>query len=249
MKWSLFIGRFQPLHDGHIKLIRRVLDDEGKPVLIALRDTPINESNPFTLDERRQMFQKEFGDRVKVIAIPNISAVCYGRKVGYDVRRIRLNSQTEEISGTKTRDSQKGVVWLTGNMGAGKTSLAYLLKERLDGVVLDGDEMRQSISTDAGFSKQDRHSHNLRVARLAKTLNAQGQNVIVSVIAPFRATRKEIEGICNPYWIYITGGAVGKDKPYQKPLNPDVTIRPSRESLLRSMDKIIKEIGKVNKIK
>ena len=57
---SLFIGRYQPLHGGHIKLIRKVLDEEGKPVIVALRDTPIDESNPFTIKERTEIWLEEF---------------------------------------------------------------------------------------------------------------------------------------------------------------------------------------------
>jgi len=48
------------LHDGHIALIRTVLD-EGKPVLVALRNTPVDEGNPHTVAERTQMFWEEFG--------------------------------------------------------------------------------------------------------------------------------------------------------------------------------------------
>ena len=132
---SLFIGRYQPLHGGHIKLIRKVLDEEGKPVIVALRDTPIDESNPFTIKERTEMFQKEFGSKVKVITIPDIAEVCYGRKVGYLVRRVRLEKQIEEISGTMIRNSQKRVIWFTGNTGAGKTSLAEFLRERLNAIM------------------------------------------------------------------------------------------------------------------
>ena len=47
MKYSLFIGRYQPLHEGHKKLIQKVLD-EGKNVLVALRDTPISLTDPYT---------------------------------------------------------------------------------------------------------------------------------------------------------------------------------------------------------
>ncbi len=244
---SLFVGRWQPIHKGHKTLIEKVLD-EGKPVLIAIRETEVSEQNPYTVKEREIMIKKEFaeyGDRVKTVSIPDIAEICYGRKVGYKVRRIRLDDQTEEVSATNIRNSQKRVVWLTGNMGSGKTSLAYLLKERLNGVVLDGDEMRSSISLGAGFSKEDREEHNLRVARLANTLHNQGHNVIVSVIAPFRETRAKIEKICDPYWIYIRGGAVGKDKPYEPPIKPDVTIDPSEESLMESMDKIVKEVGEL----
>lgn len=239
---SLFIGRYQPLHKGHIKIIRKVLG-EGKSVIVALRNTPIDESNPYTLEERKEMFMKEFGSQIKVFVVPDIAEVCYGRKVGYKIRSIRLDKQTEGISATKIRNSLKRVIWLTGNTGSGKTSLAYLLKERFNGVVLDGDEMRESISLGAGFSKKDRHEHNLRVARLAKILNYQGLNVVVSVIAPFAETRKKIDKICKPYWIYIKGGKVGKKYPYEMPENPDLTIEPTKESLLESMEKIVKEVG------
>ncbi len=245
---SLFVGRWQPIHKGHKVLIEKVLK-EGKPVLIAIRETELSEENPYTVEERKQMIEDEFaeyGERVKIVVIPDIAEICYGRKVGYKVRRIRLDDQTEEVSATNIRSSQKRVVWLTGNMGSGKTSLAYLLKDRLNGVVLDGDEMRSSISLGAGFSKEDREEHNLRVARLANILHNQGHNVVVSVIAPFRDARTKIDEICNPYWIYIRGGAVGKDKPYEPPLDPDVTIDPTEESLLESLDKIIKEVGKPN---
>jgi len=239
---SLFIGRWQPLHKGHKKLIQKVLD-EGKPVVVAIRNTEISEKNPYTAEERKQMFRKEYGNKVKVIVIPDIAEVCYGRNVGWNIRRIRLDNQTEEISGTKTRNSQKRVVWFTGNTGVGKTALAYLLKEQLNGIVLDGDEMRQSISLGAGFSKKDREEHNLRVARLAKILHQQKHNVIVSVIAPFKSTRAKIDKICNPYWIYVESQEKRKDRPYEIPDKPDLTIKPTKESLLESIEKIVKEVG------
>ncbi len=81
-------------------------------------------------------------------------------------------------------------MWLTGQSGAGKSTLANLLKEKLNAVVLDGHEMRESISLGAGFTKEDREAHNLRVARLALVLAKQSP-VIVSVIAPFEETRKK----------------------------------------------------------
>lgn len=241
---SLFIGRFQPFHGGHQKLINKVLE-EGKPVVVAVRDTVISEIDPYTYKQRKDMIENVYGNRVKVIKIPDIEEICYGRKVGWKMRQIRLDKQTEEISGTKTRSSQKRVIWLTGNMGSGKTSLAYLLKERLNGIVLDGDEMRASISLGAGFSKKQREEHNLRVARLASVLHAQGHNVIVAVIAPFKSAREKIDAICRPYWIHIKGGAIGLDKPYEVPTKPDIVIDPSIESLLESIEKIVKGVGKI----
>lgn len=245
---SLFIGRYQPFHDGHKKLIDSVLN-EGRRVVIAVKETVFSEKNPYRLDERIGRIKRIYGDNpnVEIITIPDIAEVCYGRDVGWGIRRVRLDKQTEEISATKVRGAKKGVVWLTGNTGSGKTSLAYLLKERLNAVVLDGDEMRTSISTDLGYSKEHREENYLRVARLAKVLTNQGHNVVVSVIASFEDSRKKIDDIVNPFWIYIKGGEVAPDKPYEPPKNPDLVIDPSVESLLASMEKIVKEVTGISK--
>ena len=103
MAYSLFIGRWQPLHDGHKKLIQSILD-EGKDVCIAIRDTEVSTENPFSIEEREAMILEAF-PQVKVIVIPDITEVCFGRKVGYGIREIKLDEQTEEISGTKIRKS------------------------------------------------------------------------------------------------------------------------------------------------
>ena len=90
------------MHDGHISLIRKVLD-EGKEVCVALRQTPINKSNPYSVRERQLMFQKVFGDTIRTIVIPDIEDVCYGREVGWGIREIRLDSEVEAISATAIR--------------------------------------------------------------------------------------------------------------------------------------------------
>src|SRR3990167_6824589 len=74
MRYSLFIGRFAPLHDGHAAIIEKVLA-EGKNVLVAIRDTPISPIDPYTYRERKEMFKKrfgKFGNRIKVIKILDI---------------------------------------------------------------------------------------------------------------------------------------------------------------------------------
>lgn len=246
-KYSLFIGRWQPPHKGHCRLIQKVLN-EGNDVLVACRVTEVNEDNPYTFKERKHLLREMLPDknRVKIIPIPDIKEVCYGRKVGWGIRRIRLEKYLEEISASQIRGAKKHIIWLTGNVGAGKTSLAYLLKERLNNVViLDGDEMRASISLGAGFSQKDRHEHNLRVARLAKVLYTQGFNVIVSVIAPFRATRKEVTKLIDPFWIYIKSDVEDKDKPYEPPKKPDLIIDPKKEDMRVSLERIVKKLRKV----
>ena len=113
-EYSLFIGRWQPLHEGHKKLIQKVLD-EGKNVCIVMRDTGVNEKNPHTLQERSKMFFEAWPEetrsgRMMIFGMPDIVEVCHGRDVGWKVREIKLDEQTEKISATKIREKKYGHV-------------------------------------------------------------------------------------------------------------------------------------------
>lgn len=99
-KYSLMVGRFQPLHEGHIKMIKTVLKC-GQPVLVGVRDTEMDENNPYTYEERKDMLEKEFNDEIRIMSFPDIDAIYVGRDVGYKV--IKLDKETESISGTKIR--------------------------------------------------------------------------------------------------------------------------------------------------
>lgn len=125
------------------------------------------------------------------------------------------------------------ILWLTGNTGAGKTTLATGLESYVNEelsldeaharrvIVLDGDDMRASISTDATLTPDDRRKHNLRVARLAKHFQTRGFLVVVAVIAPFVSVRAEIDKICAPLWIHVKrSGLSAPDKPYEAPVSP-----------------------------
>lgn len=127
------------------------------------------------------------------------------------------------------------IVWLTGNTGAGKTTLARGLQAQYNVrsgsplyrriVVLDGDDMRASISVQESLSADDRRRHNLRVARLAGVLREQGFLVVVAVIAPFAAVRREVDALCSPVWMYVKrSGLDAPDKPYEPPFRPHCTI-------------------------
>jgi len=130
-------------------------------------------------------------------------------------------------------DNHLPILWLTGNTGAGKSTLAFAAQrhfnEKSDSnlriIVLDGDEMRATISESEDLSPEGRRSHNLRVARLAKLLADQGLLVLVSVIAPFQSVREEIQEICDPQWIYVKrSGLDAQDKPYEPPQNAALVI-------------------------
>ena len=102
---SLFIGRYQPFHEGHKRLMEVELQESHK-VVIALRDTKINDKNPYTIEERKKFIKekmKEWTGKYEIIVIPDITRVCYGRGVGWDIREIRLDEETEKISATNIR--------------------------------------------------------------------------------------------------------------------------------------------------
>ena len=107
MKYSMFIGRWQPWHDGHKWLIDERLN-EGKNVLICVREVSKDDSNPYDPQEVKANVEKKLKDlveakRVKVIIIPDIESVNYGRGVGYDIIEHVPPSQIGEISATKIR--------------------------------------------------------------------------------------------------------------------------------------------------
>ena len=105
MKYSMFIGRWQTWHDGHQWLIDQRLK-EGKNVCIAVREVLSNENNPrpsweVVGDLRRRFLHDK---RVKIILIPDIESINYGRDVGYEVIEHAPPQEIKEISGTEIRN-------------------------------------------------------------------------------------------------------------------------------------------------
>ena len=110
-QYSMFIGRWQPWHSGHRWLIDQRLN-EGKNVLICIRDIKPNEKNPFTSQEvenniKRELWQLIGEERVKVMVIPDIESVNFGRGVGYDIIEHIPPQEVSEISATKIREQMK----------------------------------------------------------------------------------------------------------------------------------------------
>lgn len=85
-------------------------------------------------------------------------------------------------------------IWFTGLSGAGKSTLANLLEKRLFAAglhtyVLDGDNIRQGLNKDLGFSEADRVENIRRATEVARLFVDAGLVVIVSFISPFRTER------------------------------------------------------------
>jgi len=167
--------------------------------------------------------------------------------------------------------SQRGCVLLfTGLSGSGKSTLAYaldkiLLEKNQHSYVLDGDNTRQTLSADLGFSKKDRQEHLRRLSVLAYHFVDAGIITIISVIAPFKEDRDNIKQIIetqNYFEIYCACrlkiceqrdpkglykqarenkilNFTGISSPYEKPKNPDLIIDTEIEETSESIEKII----------
>lgn len=106
-KYSLFIGRWQPWHPGHRWLIDQRLK-EGKNVCVAIRDVEVNENQPWEATDIKLNVEIELQDlinqdKVKVIIIPDIESINYGRGVGYEIIEHIPPDNIKEISATKLR--------------------------------------------------------------------------------------------------------------------------------------------------
>jgi cytidyltransferase-like protein len=107
-QYSMLVGRFQPFHDGHKWLMNQCLD-EGKNVLICIRDIEPDDKNPYNSQEVENRINGGLLDliqegRVKVIIIPDIESVNFGRGVGYDIIEHIPPQEVSDISATKIRE-------------------------------------------------------------------------------------------------------------------------------------------------
>ena len=102
---ALFVGRYQPFHDGHRALIAEGIRRVGQ-ACIAVRSMQPDEKNPYSFEYVRSRIEsrlREFAGRFVVVEVPNITHVFYGRDVGYAVERIDLDAATQAISATDVR--------------------------------------------------------------------------------------------------------------------------------------------------
>jgi cytidyltransferase-like protein len=110
-QYSMVVGRFQPFHDGHKWLVNECMND-GKNVLILIRDIEPDDKNPYNcLEVQRnitsELYQLIQDGRVVVQIIPDIESVNFGRGVGYDIIEHIPPQEVSEISATKIREQLK----------------------------------------------------------------------------------------------------------------------------------------------
>lgn len=165
-------------------------------------------------------------------------------------------------------EQQGFTLWMTGLSGAGKTTIAKILeaelkKRELKIERLDGDVVRQSLTRDLGFTKEDRDKNIERVTFVAKLLSRNGVGVVCSFISPYQAVRDNVRSettnfievfihapleVCEDrdvkgmYAKARTGeiaNFTGISDPYEEPVNPDVVVHTHEESPEESAARLI----------
>ncbi len=100
------LGRWQPFHDGHYALFEEIVKITGQ-VCIQIRDVQGVEDNPFDFETVKKNIEKrlnpKYQNRFKIILVPNITNISYGRGVGYKIEEIVLPDHIQKISATKIR--------------------------------------------------------------------------------------------------------------------------------------------------
>jgi adenylyl-sulfate kinase len=166
-------------------------------------------------------------------------------------------------------DTQHGfTLWLTGLSGAGKTTIAKIVEADLKArglkvERLDGDTVRQSLTRDLGFSKEDRDKNIERVTFVAKLLSRNEVGVIASFISPYAATRdmirrettnfievfvdapldvcaeRDVKGMYSKAFAGEIDNFTGVSDPYEAPETPDVHLHTDPETAEESAGRIV----------
>ena len=103
------LGRWQPFHDGHYALFEEIIKKTGQ-VCIQIRDVQGVDDNPFDFETVKSNIEKaliDYKGKYKIVLVPNITNICYGRGVGYKIEEIVLDEETQKISATKIRQQMR----------------------------------------------------------------------------------------------------------------------------------------------
>src|SRR4030095_12705643 len=165
------------------------------------------------------------------------------------------------------------VIWFTGLSGAGKSTIANLVEKRLHALgrhtyLLDGDNVRQGLNKDLGFTDTDRVENIRRVAGVARLMVDAGLVVLVSFISPFRSERRmararvsegefvevfvdtplEVAEARDPKGLYKKArkgdlrNFTGVDSPYEVPEHPDLRLDTTRLTPEDSAEEILQHL-------
>lgn len=167
------------------------------------------------------------------------------------------------------------VLWMTGLSGAGKTTIALILEKELAErgckfERLDGDVVRESLTRDLGFSKEDRDKNIERVSFVAKLLSRNNVGVVCSFISPYAEVRNNVRKMTTNFIeVYIDAplavvmerdvkgmyqkaiageikNFTGISDPFEAPASPEIHIRTDQESPAESAQRIISYLEQRN---
>jgi len=159
-------------------------------------------------------------------------------------------------------------IWFTGLPCSGKTTVAKILVERLNNMDikaerLDGDVVRQSLTKDLGFSKEDRDKNIERITFVAELLTKNGILTLVSFISPYtkkrdearrrikdfievyvkcsleECERRDVKGMYKKARAGEIKNFTGVDDPYEEPLNAEIVLETDKETPDESADKVV----------
>lgn len=169
----------------------------------------------------------------------------------------------------KIKKQKGCVLWFTGLSGSGKSTIANELEYRLNSMklhtyLLDGDNLRRGLNKDLGFSDNERSENIRRLSEVAKLFLDAGLIVMVASISPFKKDREQARRIVGNEFIEVfvdtplatciqrdpkglyqkalnreISNYTGLDSPYEKPLNPDISIETQKTSVEESTEILI----------
>ncbi|MGB6786161.1 MAG: adenylyl-sulfate kinase [Nitrosotalea sp.] len=169
-------------------------------------------------------------------------------------------------------------MWITGLPASGKSTIAGLVKNYLKSknmpvMILDGDELRKTLSSDCDYTEQGRKEHNRRVIEIAKLLVKNDITTIIPLISPYRETRelarKEIPNFVevyikasletcikrDPKGLYQKAKAgevknmTGISSPYEEPTNPEIILDTENSTPQESLDALIQKLEDMGYLK
>jgi len=215
----------------------------------------INTNQPIAFDPYRNI--RESGGFILIDRFTN-QTVGAGMIEFSLMRATNVHRQAMDVS-KSSRSLLKGhkpaILWFTGLSGAGKSTIANLVERRLADMgahtyALDGDNIRQGLNKDLGFTDEDRIENIRRIGEVAKLFVDAGLIVTASFISPFRAERDMIRTLVergefievfvdlplelaekrDPKGLYKKARAgqirnfTGIDSPYEPPLRPELLL-------------------------
>ena len=173
----------------------------------------------------------------------------------------------------KANKHKGGILWFTGLPGSGKSTLAielesYLFQNGIQVYVLDGDNIRQGLSSDLGFSPADRTENIRRIGEIGTLFADAGFLVITAFISPYRKDRELARQVAGDFFneIYINADVAtcekrdpkghyqlartgkileftGVSAPYEQPNNPELIVDTNNQSVEQCKEHLINFIG------